>query len=83
MHRTGAAPLLHGSVLVIAGDPLAGWPSQAGLLLQSSILLSDSGIVAGFSALTCSDILAYSALGNHTAVKCPTLHVKDVKGLPD
>ena len=38
MHRTGAAPLLHGSVLVVAGDPLAGWPSQAGLLLQSSIL---------------------------------------------
>ncbi len=38
MHRSGAAPLLHGSVLVVAGDPLAGWPSQAGLLLQSSIL---------------------------------------------
>jgi len=36
--RTGAAPLLHGSVLVVAGDPLTGWPSQAGLLLQSSIL---------------------------------------------
>ena len=36
--RSGAAPLLHGSMLVVAGDPLAGWPSQAGLLLQSSIL---------------------------------------------
>ena len=38
MHRSGGAPLLHGSVLVVAGDPLAGRPSQAGLLLQSSIL---------------------------------------------
>ncbi len=34
-----ARPLLHGGVLVVAGDPLACWPAQAGLLLQSSILL--------------------------------------------
>ena len=31
-------PLLHRGVLVVYGDPLACWPSQAGLLLQSAVL---------------------------------------------
>ena len=32
-------PLLHWRMLVVAGDPLACWPAQAGLLLQSAVLV--------------------------------------------
>lgn len=33
------SPLLHGDVLIVHSDPLAGWPAQTGLLLQSPILI--------------------------------------------
>ena len=37
--KAAGAPLLHGDVLVVNSDPLACRPAEAGLLLQSAVLL--------------------------------------------
>lgn len=74
-------PLLHGGVLVVYGDPLACWPSQAGLLLQSAVLfmvqllqLSSASLLTHLHTAPSSNALNSRKQDTHTQTHTLTQH---------